>query len=127
MNPKTSKALAQFSVILMVVGIVVGDPLAGFFFFTLAGILTALSLAFGTTRVRLVALIWPKGHLRLLAMIIALALWKYPDARKHLDRYRERAHAHRQGTTAPSGAQQGIEIIIIESAAVPIPEALCRS
>ena len=48
MNQKTPKALAQFSVILVVTGIVVGDPLAGFFFLTLAGIVTALTLAFGT-------------------------------------------------------------------------------
>jgi membrane protein implicated in regulation of membrane protease activity len=120
MNPKTPKALAQFSVILVVVGIVVGDPLAGFFFFTLAGVVAALSLAFGPTKVRLIALL-------LLAMIIALAVWKYPDARKHLDRYRERAHADRQGITAPTGTQQGMEIGIIEPAEVPIQEALCRS
>ena len=106
MNPKTPKALAQFSVILVVAGIVVGDPLAGFFFLTLAGILTASALAFGSTKVRLIALIWPKGHLRLLAHIIALAVWKLPDARRHLEQYRERAHADRQSTTQPAGQPQ---------------------
>jgi len=102
MNPKTPKALAQFSLILVVVGIIVGDPLAGFFFFSLAGILTALALAFGSTKVRVIALV-------VLVTIIALAVWKYPDARRHLDQYRERAHADRQSSAAPTGTSRGVQ------------------
>jgi hypothetical protein len=92
MNPKTPRALVQFSVILVVVGLVIMDPLAGFSFLVLAGVFTVVALAFGTKGLRLVALI-------LLAIIIALAVWKFPDARLHLERYRERAH--KQPTTAP--------------------------
>jgi hypothetical protein len=96
-NQKTPKALAQFSVILVVVGIIIGDPLAGFFFFALAGILAALALAFGAKRVRLFALIF-------LVLIIGYAVWQYPEARRHLDQYRERAHG--QQSIPPAGQLQ---------------------
>jgi hypothetical protein len=92
MSPKTPRALVQFSAILVVVGLIVMDPLADLLFLVFAGVFAALALAFGSKRVRLVALI-------LLAIICSLAVWKYPDARLHLQRYRERAH--RQSTTAP--------------------------
>ncbi|OGP52979.1 MAG: hypothetical protein A2Y65_05395 [Deltaproteobacteria bacterium RBG_13_52_11] len=68
------------------------DPLAGLSFLVFAGILTAIALAFGSKRVRLAALI-------LLIIIISLAIWKFPDARLHLQRYRERAH--KQSTIVP--------------------------
>jgi membrane protein implicated in regulation of membrane protease activity len=92
MNPKTPRALVEFSAILLVVGLIIMDPLADLLFLVLSGILTAIALAFGSKRVRLIALI-------LLAIIFSLAVWKYPDARLHLQRYRERAH--KQQTTVP--------------------------
>ena len=103
MDPRTPKAFAQFSVILFVVAIFVGDPLAGFFFFIVAGILNALALVFGTKRVRLFALIWPKGHLRfLLIIIIVLAMWQYPDARRHFELYRERVNPDKPANLVPT-------------------------
>jgi hypothetical protein len=48
--------------------------------------LTALALAFGSKKVRIFGLI-------LLVLIVALAVWKYPDARRHLEQYRELVHA----------------------------------
>jgi hypothetical protein len=101
MNPGTAKALAQFSVILVFVGIIVGDPLAGFFFFMVAVIFNALALAFGTKRVRLFALI-------LLVFIIALALWQYPDARRHFERYRDRVHADRSASIRSGKSTMGL-------------------
>ena len=103
MNPKTPRALVQFAAILVVLGIVIMDPLAGLSILVLAGILAVIALAFGSKRVRLVALLWPKGHLRLLLIIAAFPIWKYPDARRHLERYRNRPLADRQSITLPQG------------------------
>ncbi len=75
----------QFAAILVVVGLIVMDPLAGFLLLALAGVFTAIVLAFGSRRLRLVAVI-------LLAIITLLAVGQYPDARLHLQRYREQAH-----------------------------------
>jgi hypothetical protein len=96
MNPKTPRALAQFAAILVVVGIVIMDPLAGLSILVLAGILAAIAFAFGSQRVRIFAILWPKSHLRRLLLIItAFSIWKYPDARSHLERYRDRTLANR--------------------------------
>ena len=92
MKPKTPRAFVEFSAILAVVGLIIMDPLADLLLLVFAGVFAALALAFGSKRVRLVAFI-------LLIIIIALAIWKFPDARLHLQRYRERAH--KQPTTAP--------------------------
>ena len=84
MNPKTSRTLVQFSAILVVLGIVVMDPLAGLASMVLAGILSIISIIFGTKKVRLIAII-------ILAIVISFAIWKLPEARQHLQRYRDRA------------------------------------
>jgi len=97
MNPKTPRALVQFAAILVVLGVVIMDPLAGLSILVLAGILSALALAFGSKRVRLAALV-------LLLIITAFSVWKYPDARKHLERYRSRHLADRHAITLPQGA-----------------------
>ena len=73
------------------------DPLADFLFMVFAGVFAALALALGSKRVRLVALI-------LLAIIFSLAVWKYHDARLHLERHRDRAH--KQPTTVPQGRNE---------------------
>lgn len=86
MNPKTPRALVQFAAILVVLGIAVMDPLAGLSLMVLAGILSIISMVFGSKRVRVIAII-------LLAIIISFAIWKAPEARQHLKRYRERAPA----------------------------------
>ena len=86
MNPKTPRTLVQFSAILVVLGIAVMDPLAGVLLMVLAGILSIISIIFGTKKVRIIAII-------LLAIVISFAIWKFPEARQHLQRYRERAPA----------------------------------
>ena len=93
MNPKTPRTLVQFSAILVVLGIVVMDPLAGLALMLLAGILSIISIVFGTQRVRVIAII-------LVVIIISFAIWKLPEARQHLKRYRERAPAIEQGTAS---------------------------
>ena len=101
MNPKTPRTLAQFSAILVVLGIVVMDPLAGLALMVLAGILSIIAIIFGTKKVRVIAII-------LLAIIISFAIWKLPEARLHLKRYRERAPAIEQGTASSHTASFGI-------------------
>ena len=59
MNQKTPRALVQFSAILLVLGVVIMDPLAGLFILVLAGILAAIALAFGSQGVRIFAILWP--------------------------------------------------------------------
>jgi len=93
MNPKTPRALVQFSAILVVLGIAVMDPLAGLSLMVLAGIFTIISIVFGSKRVRVIAII-------LLAIIISFALWKAPEARQHLKRYRERAPGVEKGAAS---------------------------
>ncbi|OGP80950.1 MAG: hypothetical protein A2Z08_01355 [Deltaproteobacteria bacterium RBG_16_54_11] len=120
MNPKTPRALVQFAAILAVVGIVIMDPLAGLSILALAGILAVIALAFGSRRVRLVALLWPKGHWpkghlrlrlrRFLLIIAAFSIWKYPDARRHLERYRNRTLADRHSITLPRGAARTMKL-----------------
>jgi hypothetical protein len=93
MNPKTPRTLVQFSAILVVLGIVVMDPLAGFALMVLAGILSIISIIFGTRNVRIIAII-------LLAIVISFAIWKLPEARQHLQRYRDRAPSVEKGTAS---------------------------
>jgi hypothetical protein len=92
MNPKTPRTLVQFSAILVVVGIAVMDPLAGLALMVLAGILSIISIILGTRNVRIIAII-------VLAIVISFAVWKLPEARRHLQRYRERAPAIEKGVT----------------------------
>jgi membrane protein implicated in regulation of membrane protease activity len=103
MNPKTPRALVQFAAILAVVGIVIMDPLAGLSILVLAGILAVIALAFGSRRVRLVALL-------ILLIIAAFSVWKYPDARRHLERYRNRTLADRHSITLPRGAARTMKL-----------------
>ena len=93
MNPKTPRTLVQFSAILVVLGIVVMDPLAGLALMVLAGILSIISIIFGTKKVRVFAII-------VLAIVISFAVWKLPEARQHLQRYRERAPSMEKGSTS---------------------------
>ncbi len=72
------------------------DPLAGLAILLLAGILTIIAFLFGSKRVRIVAII-------LLLIITAFSIWKYPDARRHLERYRSRTRADRHTTLLPHG------------------------
>jgi tRNA G10 N-methylase Trm11 len=103
MNPKTPRALVQFAAILAVVGIVIMDPLAGLSILVLAGILAVIALAFGSRRVRLVAFFF-------LLIIAAFSIWKYPDARRHLERYRNRTLADRHSITLPRGAARTMKL-----------------
>ena len=84
MNPKTPRTLIQVAAILVVLGIAVMDPLAGLALMVLAGILSIITLIFGTKKLRVIAMF-------LLAIVIAFAIWKVPEARQHLQRYRDRA------------------------------------
>jgi hypothetical protein len=84
MNPKTPRTLVQFSAILVVLGIAVMDPLAGLALMVLAGMLSIITLIFGSKKLRVIAVF-------LLAIIIAFAVWKLPEARQHFERYRDRA------------------------------------
>jgi fatty acid desaturase len=95
MDPKTPRTLVQFAAILVVLGIVVMDPLAGFALMVLAGILSIISIIFGTMKVRVIAII-------LVAIVISFAIWKLPEAREHLKRYRERAPAAEKRTVSLS-------------------------
>jgi hypothetical protein len=92
MNPKTPRTLVQFSAILVVLGIAVMDPLAGLALMVLAGILSIISISFGSKKIRVISII-------LLAIVISFAVWKFPEARQHLQRYRERAPAIEKGVT----------------------------
>ena len=93
MNPKTPRTLVQFSAFLVVLGIAVMDPLAGLALMLLAGILSIISIIFGTTKVRVIAII-------VLAIVISFAIWKFPEARQHLQRYRDRAPAMEKEATS---------------------------
>jgi hypothetical protein len=93
MNPKTPRTLVQFSAILVVLGIAVMDPLAGLALMVLAGILSIISIIFGTKKVRVIAII-------ILAIVISFAIWKFPEARQHLKRYRDRAPAIEKGVSS---------------------------
>jgi hypothetical protein len=95
MNPKTPRTLVQFAAILVVLGIAVMDPLAGFALMLLAGILSIITLIFGAAKLRVIAIF-------LLAIVIAFAIWKLPEARKHLQRYRERAPSVEKVVTSVS-------------------------
>ncbi len=125
MNPKTPRALVPFSAILLVLGVVIMDLLAGLFILVLAGILASIALAFGSKGVCIFAILWPnrrwsfgqghwpRGHLRLrqlLLIVFACAAWKYPDARRHLERYRSRALASRQSIALPQGASSAMRL-----------------
>ena len=118
MNPKTPRALVQFSAILLIVGVVIMDPLAGLCILVLTGILAAIALAFGSKRVRIFAILWPKGHWprghlrlrRLLLISAAFSIWKYPDARGHLERYRGRVLAGRQSIALPRDAASALRL-----------------
>jgi hypothetical protein len=59
----------------------------------LAGILSIISIIFGTMKVRVIAII-------LVAIVISFAIWKLPEARQHLKRYRDRAPAAEKGTVS---------------------------
>jgi hypothetical protein len=93
MNPQTPRTVVQFSAILVVLGIAVMDPLAGVLLMVLAGILSIISIVFGTRNVRIIAII-------ILAIVISFAIWKSPEARQHLQRYRERAPAIEKGAAS---------------------------
>ena len=102
MNPKTPRTLVQFSAILVVLGIAVMDPLAGFALMVLAGILSIISIIFGTKKVRVIAII-------LLAIVISFAIWKLPEAQQHLQRYRERAPAiEKEATSSNLEKKEGL-------------------
>jgi hypothetical protein len=100
MNPKTPRTLVQFSAILVVLGIAVMDPLAGLALMVLAGILSIISITFGTKKVRVIAII-------LLAIVISFAIWKLPEARQHLQRYRDRAPTIEKEATLSNIAKGG--------------------
>ena len=103
MNQKTPRALVQFSAILVVLGVVIMNPLAGLSILLFAGVLTVVGLVFGSKRVRLVALL-------LLVIITAFSISMYPDARRHFERYRSRAHADRHAITLPRGAERAMRL-----------------
>jgi hypothetical protein len=71
------------SVIFVLIGGTVIDPLAGFACFVLAGILVLLAVLYGTRRLRYVALV-------LLIIFIALAVLKFPEASHHLKVYKSK-------------------------------------
>jgi hypothetical protein len=111
MSPKTSRALVRFAAIITTAGIVIMDPLVGLFILVLAGILAAIALACGSKKARIFAILWPRGHLRRLLLIIAaFPMWKYPDAQRQLERHRGRTRAGRQSTTLPRGASLAMRL-----------------
>lgn len=77
------KVLIGLSVFLALIGGMVIDPLAGFICFVLAGILAFLAALYGTRRLRYIAFL-------LLIIIIALAVWKFPEAGHHLRVYKSK-------------------------------------
>jgi hypothetical protein len=95
MNPKTPRTLVQVAAILVVLGIAVMDPLAGLALMVLAGILSIITLIFGSAKLRVIAIF-------LLAIVIAFAVWKVPEARKHFKRYRDRAPSVEKVVTSVS-------------------------
>jgi purine-cytosine permease-like protein len=101
MNPKTPRTLVQFSAIVVVLGIAVMDPLAGLALMVLAGILSIISIIFGTKKVRVIAII-------LVVIVISFSIWKFPEARQHLQRYRERAPATGKGASSLSLTKQDV-------------------
>jgi hypothetical protein len=106
MNPKTPRTLVQFSAILVVLGIVVMDPLAGIALMVLAGILSIISIIFGTKKVRIIAVI-------LLAIVISVAIWKFPEARQHLQRYRDRAPGIEKEAASLARGHIGVRSLIM--------------
>ena len=83
-SPKVSdpKVLIGLSVLVLIGGMV-RDPLAGFICFVLAGILAFLAALYGTRRLRYIAFL-------LLIIIIALAVSKFPEAGHHLRVYKSK-------------------------------------
>ncbi len=105
MNPKTSRTLVQVAAVLVVLGIAVMDPLAGLALMVLAGIFSIISMVFGTKKVRVIAII-------LLAIVISFAIWQLPEARQHLQRYRERAPSVEKVVTSVSLTMQDAHNLI---------------
>ncbi len=84
-----SKGLLLVSVLLVPLGVVVIDPLAGLFFLALAGILTSVAAFFSSEGTRPLAFI-------LLAVVIFFSVVRFPEARRHFESVRE--HAQEQST-----------------------------
>lgn len=85
-SPKVSdpKVLIGLSVFFVLIGGMVIDSLAGFICFVLAGILAFLASLYGTRRLRYIAFL-------LLVIIVALTVWKFPEAGHHLRAYKSKA------------------------------------
>lgn len=96
MNKRQSgRALLWFSAILLVVGAVVGDPMAGFGVFVMAGLAALGAIALGDKRLKLIGLL-------VLAMSVGLAAAYWPAAKSHQAKYQERVKKVATPDTAPA-------------------------
>jgi hypothetical protein len=94
---QSARALLWFSVILLVVGAVVGDPAAGFAFIVLAGLGTLSTIALGDRKLKLIGLL-------ALAVSAWMAAGYWPAAKTHMAKYQERAKQAAAPVVAPAGS-----------------------
>jgi len=84
MNPRSARTLLWVSAALLVAGSVVGAPEAGVAALAMAALCALAPAVAGKGKTRVAAAV-------LLVVALGLAFLKYPEAKRQMERYRERA------------------------------------
>ena len=100
------KDLLLISVLVLVGGVIVLNPIAGLFFLVLGGILTSVAAFFSSEGTRVLAFL-------LLAVAIFFSVMRFPEARRHFESVRERAR--KQSTNVPEIAGVRLAICYLRS------------
>ncbi len=100
------KDLLLISVLVLVGGVIVLNPIAGLFFLVLGGILTSVAAFFSSEGTRILAFL-------LLAVAIFFSEMRFPEARRHFESVRERAQ--KQSTKVPEFAGVRLDICFLRS------------
>ncbi len=82
MRQKSARVLLVLSIILILAGVIVIDPIAGLSAMILAGVLSSIAAALGAKGVRYTGLV-------LLAVAASTAVWRYPEAKRFYESYRQ--------------------------------------
>lgn len=85
-SPVSGRALNWLAGLIVIAGILVGSPSGAFLAFSVGGVLTLFSTAFGVGRTRVVAAV-------LLVLSVFLAVGKYPEFKREQEQYRARTKA----------------------------------
>lgn len=92
---QSARTLLWFSAILLVLGVLIADPTAGFAVFALAALVALGGIALGGKRLKLIGLL-------ALAVSVGLAVAYWPAAKSHQAKYQERVKkAATSNTIAP--------------------------